>query len=459
MRKFIKVIQQFVLHFNVERLITFGYHSDLPQRQLIVGYATYAIAGLLLLTLPFATTKAIPLADNFFTAVSALSTTGLATVDVGKDYTVFGQIVILLLVQFGGLGYMTLSSFIMLGTTQHLGTEQSKMVISQFALPKNMDNKHIIRNIVCFTFAFEGLGILLLFPYFLMHDIAQPLWSAIFHSVSGFCTAGFSLYSDNLCQFKGDVYVNVVLMILSYMGAMGFIFMTDVVKKLIDRRHRISFTSKVIVKITGGLSLLSALHLYYVEPSIQSYPDGERFMVALFQSMSAMTTTGYNTIDLSGIVPLSLLVLSMTMYIGASPTGTGGGLKSTTISAVFAFTRSKLKQEKEVTLNGHIIPTYRLDTALTTIIFYSFILVIGVYAMTIFEPHTTDCQKLLFEGTSALATTGLSSGILTELTMGSKYVLIALMFIGRVGVITFGNALLINVIKEHKTVNKEDLVI
>lgn len=459
MQKFTHLIQRLILHTNIERIITFGYHSDLPQRQLIVGYAAYAAAGVLLLLLPASTTTAVSATDHLFTAVSALSTTGLSTIDIGTEYTFFGQLVVLLLIQLGGLGYMTLSSSIMLGTTQHLGNEQNKLVISQFALPNHTDSLHFIRNIIGFTFAFEAIGTALLFPYFYFNHIDQPLWSAVFHSISAFCTAGFSLYTDNLSQFRTDVYVNVVIMVLSYMGAMGFIFMADIRKKLTHRRHRISFTSKIIMKITGGLSLLCALHLYLSEPALQEYPRWERFMIALFQSMSAMTTTGYNTIDLSVIVPISLIVMSMTMYIGASPSGTGGGLKSTTLSAIFAFTRSKLKQEPQVTLNGHIIPPYRLDTALTTVIFYSFILFVGIYAMTLCEPADTNCLQLLFEGASALATTGLSCGALNELTQGSKYVLIALMFIGRVGVVTFGNALLIHILVQHQTANREDLVV
>lgn len=165
-------------------------------------------------------------------------------------------------------------------------------------------------------------------------------------------------------------------------------------------------------------------------------------MASLFQSISAMTTVGYNTVDVSQMVPFSLLILTVTMYVGASPSGTGGGLKSTTISALYAYTKSTLGLRKEVSLCGNVIPVYRITSALTTVLFYTFIAFGGIYCIGLFEPDHVDFLKISFEAVSALATAGLTSGILSEITVGSKIVLILLMYIGRVGVITFGNALL-----------------
>ena len=163
-------------------------------------------------------------------------------------------------------------------------------------------------------------------------------------------------------------------------------------------------------------------------------PVGDRWMAALFQSVSAMTTVGYNTVDVSQMVPISLLILTITMYIGASP--------STTISALYAYTKNALEMRKEVSLRGNIIPHYRIASALTTVLFYTFILFVGIYLIGLFEPDSADFLKISFEAVSALATAGLTSGILSDITLGSKAVLIILMYIGRVGVITFGNAML-----------------
>lgn len=224
---------------NIETLFSLGYKSEYPQRQLLMGYSVYSILGALILSFPFCCRDGISIVDNLFSAVSALSTTGLSTVDVSSDYTFWGQLVILLLIQLGGLGYMTFSSYVMFRLTRHLGTNEAKMFHAQFSFPDKMQSDNMLGNIVNFALAFEIMGVLLLYPYFLLHDVDNPLWSALFHSVSAFCTAGFSIFSDNLMQFQTDWYVNFVVAILSYMGAMGFIMMTDVLRKLRHHDYRI----------------------------------------------------------------------------------------------------------------------------------------------------------------------------------------------------------------------------
>ena len=233
-------------------------------------------------------------------------------------------------------------------------------------------------------------------------------------------------------------------MVLSIIGAMGFILVTDVVRIFSRKNYKITFTSKVILTITGGLTLWSTLHLFLCEASFQHMLVGDKFLVSLFQAVSAMTTAGYNTVDVSLMASISMFILAMTMYIGASPSGTGGGLKSTTLSAIYAYTKNKLGLRKNVSLRGNIIPTYRVETALTTAFFYTFILFTGIYLIGLFEPSDADFLEISFEAASALATAGLTSGILSEISIGSKITLIILMYIGRGGVITFGNAILIH---------------
>lgn len=425
-----------------EKLMCFGVKANMPQRQIMAVYAGYSLLGTLLLLIPFASRGEVSFIDHLFTVVSAISTTGLSTVDVATQYTFFGQFVILGLIQLGGLGYMTLSSYIMLRLTGKFGTEKAKLFQTQFSFPDTLDSESMLRSIVKYTFWFELIGFLLLCPYFLLIGVEQPVWSALFHSISAFCTAGFSIYTDNLMQFQTDVYVNIVILLLSVAGAMGFIMMTDISKKLTHKNHKISFTSKVIIYITGVLALWGTLHLFFCEDSFQSMSVGDRWLASVFQSISAMTTVGYNTVDVSHMVPISLLILTVTMYIGASPSGTGGGLKSTTLSALYAYTKNTLGLRKNISLCSNIIPHYRITSALTTTIFYSFILFIGIYLIGLFEPNDADFLKISFEAASALATAGLSSGILMDITVESKVVLIMLMYIGRVGVITFGNVLL-----------------
>ena len=443
---------------NIETLFSLGYKSDYPQRQLLLGYLAYSILGTLLLSLPLCRRDCISIVDNLFSAISALSTTGLSTVDVSSDYTFWGQLVILLLIQLGGLGYMTFSSYVMFHLTRHLGTNEARMFHTQFSFPDKMQSDNMLGNIVNFALAFEILGVLLLYPYFLLHDVDNPLWSAVFHSVSAFCTAGFSIFSDNLMQFQTCWYVNIVIAILSYMGAMGFIMMTDVLRKLRRHNYRISFTTKVIAVITTGLTCWSTIHLFFFEPTLQGMPTADRLLASWFHSMSAITTVGFNTIDTSTVCAVTMIILSFSMYIGASPSGTGGGLKSTTLSALYAYTKNKLGLRKDISLAGNKVPTYRVDAALTTAVFYTLILAVGIYLLTLFEGDRQNFLDLVFEATSALATAGLSSGILSSIGIGSKLVLIVLMFIGRVGVITLGNVMLVRAYTESAK-RKNNLVV
>ncbi len=456
-RNALKTVRRKLMKTSLEQFICFGVKSDMPQKQIMAVYAGYSLIGTLLLLLPVSSKCDIPFIDHLFTVVSAISTTGLATVDVASAYTFFGQFVILLLIQMGGLGYMTLSSYVMLKLTGRFGSDKAKLFQIQFAVPDTFDSEVMLKSIVKYTFSFELLGFVLLCPYFLLQGTAQPVWSAMFHSVSAFCTAGFSIYSDNLMQFQSDVYVNVVIMVLCIAGAMGFIMMTDISKWITQKHYKISFTTKVIMSITGLLALWGTVHLYFCEDSFQHLPVGERWMASLFQSISAMTTVGYNTVDVSQMVPISLLILTITMYIGASPSGTGGGLKSTTISALYAYTKCTLEFRNKVSLCGNVIPRYRITSALTTVLFYTFILFVGIYLIGLFEPDDADFLKISFEAVSALATAGLTSGILSDITIGSKVVLVLLMYIGRVGVITFGNVMLAG--KEESIKGKHDIAV
>ena len=369
----------------------------------------------------------------------------------------FGQFVILLLIQMGGLGYMTLSSYVMLKLTGRFGSDKAKLFQIQFAVPDTFDSEVMLKSIVKYTFSFELLGFVLLCPYFLLQGTAQPVWSAMFHSVSAFCTAGFSIYSDNLMQFESDVYVNVVIMVLCIAGAMGFIMMTDISKWITQKHYKNQFYHQGNYVDYRPAGPVGNRPLVLLRRFISASAQGERWMASLFQSISAMTTVGYNTVDVSQMVPISLLILTITMYIGASPSGTGGGLKSTTISALYAYTKCALEFRNKVSLCGNVIPRYRITSALTTVLFYTFILFVGIYPIGLFEPDDADFLKISFEAVSALATAGLTSGILSDITIGSKVVLVLLMYIGRVGVITFGNVMLAG--KEESIKGKHDIAV
>ncbi|MDD2242479.1 MAG: potassium transporter TrkG [Bacteroidales bacterium] len=426
-----------VRNFNYEYYLDFGYISTEPHRQLLLGYLWYIFLGVGCLLLPLCTNVHVKFIDNLFTSVSAVSTTGLTTVDVSSVYTFWGQLIVLILIQLGGIGYMTMSSYVMFLLTKHFTEIKKGVLNAEFATPGGLQIHSLVKSIINFTFFFEAVGAIVLYYFFAKQGIAQPVWAAIFHSVSAFCTAGFSTFPDNLMQFSTNWGVNIVIMILSYAGAMGFIVITDIWKKITVRGYRITFTTKNICLVTILLTIWGTVHLFCIEPSLRIYDNPDRFLISLFQTVSALTTVGYNTVNLGLFVQITLLTLTVIMYFGASPSGTGGGLKSTTITATIAFVKCKLGQRRDVYISGHRLPTFRVDNALTTFVLYTTILFFGSYILTAVEPGN-EYMKYLFESASALGTVGLSTGITPALTSAGKTVLIVLMYIGRVGVLTIG---------------------
>lgn len=447
-------MRNLLLKLNIEKLLTLGYFSKIPQKQLVYGYLSYMIIGTILLCLPFAQKEYTSIIDNFFTSVSAVSTTGLCTISVADNYTLFGQIIVLILIQLGGLGYITLSSYLVLRITRHFTTDENSVLSTEFTLPQGMTLQSLVRSIVTFTFIFEFLGAIALFFIFHLNGAEQPIWKGIFHSISAFCTAGFRLYNDSFEQFKFSAGANSVISILSFAGGLGFIVLLDFWRWLKIKNYKITFTSKVILLVSLLLTIFGTVQIFIFEPSIQNLDDYSKLTVSFFQTMTAMTTVGFNTIPISTLHSSTLMVIVVLMFIGASPSGTGGGLKSTTFTAVWSYIQQKLSLSKDVTFFGNKIPDYRVQSALTTFIFYTAVLFLGTYILTFTE--NANLMQLLFESGSALGTVGLSTGITGSLTSAGKFVIIGLMFLGRVGVITFGNAVLV---KHHKTIKDNDIAV
>lgn len=441
-------LRRAIMRLNFSRLLNFGRKPEIPERNILVGYVVYMLLGFGLLMLPCSNLGESYWLDNLFTAASALSTTGLATVDIPSSYTIFGQAVILLLIQLGGIGYMTLSSYIIFRLTHHASGDSSKVVSASMTMPVGMKLSDIVNNVIHFTFLFELLGFVSFF-FALKHvGVGLPGWNALFLSISSFCTAGFSPFPDSLCMFSENVAINLTVAVLSYAGALGFIVITDLTYKLKRHDYSITFTSKVILLITGIMAVGGTLILA-LSPTVAPGEDwAHRIWLALFQTMSAMTTVGFNNIDLSVMRVGPILVFSLIMFIGTSPSGTGGGVKCTSVSAVWGFVMSKLGLRDDVTFLGRKIPSYRIDTALTSIIVYGTVIFMGCVVLSYSEPFKL--SQILFEATSAIGTVGLSTGITPGLSTVGKIVIIVLMYIGRVGVITLGSALVIRAEKNRK---------
>ncbi len=398
--------------------------------------------GWVLLALPFAQATPVPALDALFISVSALSTTGLVTVDPGSSFSPAGQVVILVLIQIGGLGYMTISSFAYLALTNRLGGIRLKATRAAFGLSDAERVGRFLRAAVLFTLAVEAMGAFTLTVIFYNRGVENPLWQGVFHSVSAFCTAGFSLFPDSLLRFSGDGSVIGVTAALSVLGSVGFIIVVDVWRWIVGETGSIGFSSRVILFTTLAVILAGTILIAVADVRGQGLPDAGVVRGAFYQAMSASTTVGFNTIDVGKMHAASLLVLIVLMIIGASPAGTGGGLKTTTFAALFGIVRSVLRGRREMRLAGRTLGPDRVHLAAATFVYYVAILVTAVYLLVLTEPGA-DFMAVLFEATSALSTVGLSMGLTGNLSPEGKAVIILLMFAGRVGILTFGTAMAI----------------
>ncbi len=423
-------------------------------KTLLVGYVIYIVTGWIILSLPFSQQQPVSPLDNLFTATSAVSTTGLATVSTPGSYTLLGEAAILVMIQFGGIGYMTLGSFILLARRVKLPDAREEVARASFVLPEGFEIRTILRNVVIFSAVIETLGAIGLYFAFRAAGVKDPLWQAIFHSISAFSTAGFSLFNNGLADFADNFWVISIISVLSLLGAIGFLVLSDFFLAFTTNRKRRTLTTKIILHATCWTLVTGWVILFLIEPSFNGMPPWQRLMAAGFQSMTALTTVGFNTVDIGGLSHASSLLVMLLMILGASPSGTGGGLKSTTVSAAFATVWSTLRARKKVTFWGCEVPQHRLLLAFASVVFYIAIFFAGGLLLLLVQPEPM--EDVLFEAASALGTVGVSRGLTAHLTPVGKILIIALMFIGRLGPVTFGLALLAG---KQEPVEHEDLAV
>lgn len=424
-----------------------------PQQSLFFGFFMYMVLGWIFLSLPFSQKIPTDFIDTLFTSTSALSTTGLATVSTFDNYTFFGQFIILTLIQIGGIGYMTLTTYILLSTTKQITHWHKKILHNEFTMPKEFKIQDFLKSVIVFTFTIEIIGAVLFYVAFrpIHSDTFFTIWTSIFHSVSSFCTAGFSLYNTSFEAYATNTFLNGIVLFLTISGGLGFIVVTDIWYYFSKKSNSISFTTKMITLSFFGVLFIATAITFFGESTIQHYPVFERLEIAAFQTVNGISTAGYNSIPLSNLTLGVLLTIIFLMYVGAAPSSTGGGMKITTLTAVIAIVKSKVRNQAKVTYLGKKIPADRLEMAVSTFIFYTAILFFSVFLLSFTENHSL--EKLIFEATSAIGTVGLSMGITGSLSVWGKIILISIMFIGRVGVITFGLAILAK--KQHKKIDNE----
>ena len=412
-----------------------------PQQNLFYGFITYVLVGFLLLMVPFFCKVNIPAIDHLFIATSAVSTTGLVTVSIFDTYNFFGQFIIMALFQLGGIGYLSFTTFMILSTTRKITVWHKKILSTEFTLPKTIKINDFLKSVILFTLFMEVLGAILFFIAFKNEGMPtlEAVWSGIFHSISTFCTAGFSLFNSGFTAYVDNHFINFIISMLAICGSLGFIVITDFGLMIKNKAHKLSFTTKIIFYGFIFLLVFGTTFFYFLEPSIVALDGDARFLAAFFQCMSAMTTVGFNTVDFGAFSQAMLIICIFLMYIGASPSGTAGGIKITTLTAILAIVKSRLKGSENITFLGRKIPFERLYIATSAFIFYTSILVLGTFLITL--TNNLELGDIIFEVASALGTVGISRGITGDLTTFGKWVLILLMFIGRLGVLTFGLAI------------------
>ncbi len=431
--------------------------SKTPQMNLVWGFFLYTLVGFALLSIPVFHNTDIDILDNLFISTSAISTTGLVSLSVYDSYNIAGQFIVMVLFQIGGIGYMTLTTYYLLFTTQRITHWHNKIIGTEFTLPDTIKINDFIKSVVIFTLIMETLGAISFFIAFQQEgmDTMKAIWFSIFHSVSAFCTAGFGLFNDSFESYSDNGLINTIISILAIAGSLGFIVITDLWYRLSGRSKSISYTSKIVSYGFFILLLLGTSLVYFAEPSVQN--SNSQLSLSFFQAMTAMTTVGFNTLSTGGLSLPILLFVTFLMYIGASPSGTAGGMKITTLTAMISVLKSRLFGQKKISFMGRIIPFERLYVATSTFILYTSLIFLFTFLLTFSEPF--EFQQIIFEVASALGTVGLSTGITGDLSDIGKVLIIILMFIGRVGVLTFGFALINKKQLDNTDYSEDDLAV
>lgn len=437
-----------------------------PARVLVLSYLSLILLGTILLTLPFASSGAekCSLVDSLFTSTSAVCVTGLIVRDTEYDFSPFGKVVILILIQVGGLGYMTLATTFFLLFGRKISLRERLVVQQQF-------NQLTLEGLARFAFrvfkvtvVLEVLGALVLSIRFWLKGTAflKALPYGIFHGVSAFCNAGFSLFSENLSQHASDPVVVFTVSTLFVLGGLGFIVISDVYKRFIRREVRsLSVHSKFVLLLTLILVLGSALGVGCLEwkGGLAPLSPSGRLMAAYFQGATPRTA-GFSTVSIGSLSVPTLFLMVLLMFIGASPGGTGGGIKTTTLGTIALGVWATLRGRRSISLFRRRVPRELMERALMVFVLSLAILVIGTGVLSVTQRRALGKRgfvRLLFEEASAFGTVGLSTGSYSKPSCSlsrdfnpfGKLVIMFTMIFGRIGPLTIGVAALVPKRKER----------
>jgi trk system potassium uptake protein TrkH len=422
-----------------------------PATLVLASFLLVIVTGTLLLKLPAATVSGrISWIDALFTATSGVCVTGLIVVDTGSYFTLFGKSILLALIQIGGLGLMTISVTLFTWFGRSISFRHRMAMQDLFAPAPRADIFNLVKSILLFTAGSEIIGGVLLTVFWSREmPILQAAGNGFFHSVSAFCNAGFSLFADSMMRYSGDLMLNGVVCILIVVGGIGFPVLFDLQSWLRFRkrqRRRLSVQTKTVMLTTLILVVCGALMFALLEqsPPADAHSLGHHLLTPLFQSITCRTA-GFNTVDIAGLNDATLAMMMFLMFFGASPGSCGGGVKTTTMALLTAFTYSRIRRRRRVDLFKKSVPeetvTRSISLVLVSIALISLVVFLILVENTIEGPHLIQTRgsflALLFESVSAFGTVGLSMGVTPELTLWGKICIIFMMLVGRVGVLTF----------------------
>ena len=405
---------------------------------IILGFAGVILLGTVLLMLPVSSSEQVltPFHEALFTATSAVCVTGLVVKDTGSYWSLAGQTIILVLIQIGGLGVVTVAASVSLLSGKKISLMQRSTMQDAMSAPKVGGIVRLTRFILKGTFLIEAAGALLLLPVFLSDYGGKGIWLSVFHSVSAFCNAGFDILGTavhafpSLTGYSGNALINMVIMLLIIIGGIGFLTWDDIyTNKLNFKRYRMQ--SKIILMTTICLILLPAV--FFSTCDLKNLPMGKRLLAAVFQSVTTRTA-GFNTINISEMSEASKAVMILLMLIGGSPGSTAGGMKTTTFTVLILNAIATFRSQENAGAFGRRLEYHVIKNAATIAMLYFTLFFCGGIAISVYEGlPLLDC---LYEAASAVGTVGLTLGITPGLHIFSQVVLIMLMYLGRVGGLT-----------------------
>lgn len=430
-----------------------------------LGFAATILAGALLLSLPAANRNgaAIAFTDALFTATSATCVTGLVVYDTYTHFTLFGQIVIICLIQIGGLGFMTVATLFFMVMRRKIGLAERGLLAESVSAFQIGGVVRLIRRVLIGTALFEGTGAILLAIRFCPQmGAATGVYYAIFHSVSAFCNAGFDLMGrfspyTSLVPYQSDVLVNLVIMALIVIGGLGFVVWNDVAEHG-WRYGRYHLHTKIVLLSTFLLIVAGAALFYILEKgnTLAGMPPAGKLLASLFQSITPRTA-GFNTVDMAALTEGGSALTMLLMLIGASPGSTGGGVKTTTIAVILLATISYIRNTDDINVFHRRLESGVLKRAYCSATIYVALSVLGIFL--ILATQNLPMKDVTFETLSAIGTVGLSTGITRELGTFSRIVITLLMYSGRVGSLTLAMAILERMSKKTSFRNPEERVI